>query len=178
MKKFLLITLAVVLFCSCSSSVKVLKPTGENARVTMRSSQIYNVELLAISDSLLYVSDGMTLAVANLSVVNSVFIPDYRINPALKLLASIPSLGFELLVTIGAFGAEYPVLGTAAIIAMVATIYAFAADDPKANFSSPAKKREIEKFRLYCRYPQNLSAEGWKQLLQYYHQDDFIRLTN
>lgn len=177
MKKSFIIMASVYLFCSCASRVNVLKPEGEKATLTLPNLAVLEIEILAISDSLLYVTNGKKIIIAHLSDVRSVHIHGYRVPRASKVLAAIPPVLFEGIVMLTALGVDQPVWGMIAMITIGGTIYGFTSGDPKVNFSFPLEINELEKLRLYCRYPQGLTNEQWKDLLQQLNQEDFYLLT-
>lgn len=178
MKKSGLILAAFLLLCSCAatSKVQVLKPEGEKIKLTLRDSRMYEFEILAVSDSLLYLSDGRKLSLAPLSDVQNIRVHWDSIDAGSKVLGAIPPLILEGIVMGAAFHTDQTGWGVASIAAMGVTIFGFATANPKVNFSFPLEKDKLTKLRLYCRYPQGLTDEQWKLLLQRYRQTDFILL--
>ena len=162
--------------CSCASSVHVLKPEGETATIELHNFQSHVGEILAVSDSVVYVRFFNKITVIDLSYVKKIFIHGYRISPGSKVAAAIPPLLLEGLVMSVAFSEDADAWGYLSMGAMVLTIYGFSTGDPQTSFSPPLKKNNIEKLKLYCRYPQGLTPEQWRELLSLNGQQDFNRL--
>jgi len=177
MKKSIILLASILLFCSCVSMVKVRKPLGDRATLKLRNLEKHKVELLAISDSLLYVTDDKEISIAHFSDIRNVYIHGYRVHPGLKVLTAIPALLLEATVMIVALDVGQNGWGLVSVIAMAGTIDGFATGDPKVYFSFPAKNEEIEKLKLYCRYPQGLTDEQWERMLQHFKQKEFVLLS-
>jgi len=174
---YLFLIYSIALFCSCTSSVHILKPQGESATFTFTNSSKYQVEMLAISDSTIFVKYENKICSVKLKDVNKIYIRGYRVSPSLKILTAIPLILIEGIVMFVAFDVEQHGWGVISGATMAGTIYGFETGDPKTKFSVPFNESEIEKLKLFCRYPQNLGSERWKILLQHFNQDDFLRLS-
>ena len=172
-----LILVSTFLFCSCASTVRVLKPEGETAKLTLRDFSKHQVEFLAISDSTVYVKERNRICAASLSDVNNIYISGYEINPGLKILSAIPPLCLEGIVMMVAFDVDQVGWGAISGLVMAVTFYAYVAGNPKVSFSPPLEEHELEELRLYSRFPQGLSDEQWKILLQQFNQEDFQSLS-
>jgi hypothetical protein len=170
-----------LLFCSCASSVDVLKPTGDQATVTLRDSTKHRVELLGVSDSVLYVVEGGAISSLRLSDVQNVYIHGYRISERQRTLGAIPVLLLQgiaaysaFVATEGSFGA-----GLFASGSLICTALGFAtgAGEPDISFSHPFDENRLQKLRLYSRYPQGLTVAQWSRLLAFHGQMDFVPTT-
>ena len=165
-------------FCACASTVNVLKPSGETATVTFRNSSKYQVEVLAISDSTIYVREESRIGTIRLSSVKKVRIHGYRTSPGLKTLSAIPALLIETIVLSAAKSVGQTGWVVISGLTIAGTVYAFSTGDPKVDFSAPLKESDVENLRLYCRYPQGLSDGQWSLLLKHHNQESFIDLSS
>jgi len=165
----------LILFCSCVSSVNVLKPNGETANLKLINSYIYECELLAVSDSSLFCKYQDKLYIVPFTNIQRVHICGYSLRPK-KIIAMVPLI----LIDIGMASAnsreneKIQKLCWAALVPI--TVFAFLYNEPEVNFSPIFDKNDLEKLKLYCQYPQGLTKGQWKQLLQYYSQEDFLKL--
>jgi len=174
---YLFLIYSIILLCSCASRVNILKPQGESATLTFTNSSKYQVEMLAILDSTIFVKYENKISDVQLRDVNKIYIHGYRVSPFLKILNAIPPILIEGIVMLVAFDVDQPLWGVISGATMAGTIYGFATGDPKTKFSAPFNESEIENLKLFCRYPQSLGNEHWKILLQHFNQDDFLRLS-
>ena len=129
-----------------------------------------------MTNSTIIVKHDGKIKEASLAEVIKIEIHDYRIDPASKILWAIPPVLLEGVIMLVAFDVEQPLWGLISGFAIAGTIYGFSTGDPKTTFVSPFTDGYLENLRLYCRYPQNLTDEGWKNLLEHFQQDDFIKL--
>lgn len=173
MRALSLFLLSVFLLSSCASRVDVLKPGGDTGAVFFKNSYKHKVEMLAVSESNLYLRDEDQIITVPLSDVKKIYIHDYRISPALKIFGSMPFLLVDFAVMGVAFSVDEPAWGVAAGLTMVGTVVLLFVEDPSVVFLAPFEKDELEKLRLYCRYPQGLNEEQWRKLLESFDQEDF-----
>ncbi|MCX5801400.1 MAG: hypothetical protein NTX17_08445 [Candidatus Eisenbacteria bacterium] len=170
-----------LLSCSCASEVDVLKPTGEQTTITLSDSTQHDVELLAVSDSALYVVEGETIGLARLSDIRRVYVQGYLIPRSDRALGAIPIVLFQGVVACLAFAEEIEGLGIGimATVPIILTLTAFAtgAGEPDVSFSSPFDESRLRKLRLYSRYPQGLTDGQWAGLLAFHHQTTFAPLV-
>jgi len=176
-KKALILILGIFLFSSCTyrSLVNVQKSQGESVSITISDNNAkYDGELLTVADSALFLVYDTKLLEISLSKIKSVFVHGFDLTNR-KFAVMIPLVLVDALMasTIEnsawavSFGALIPI-----------TIYTFITSGPKVSFSSPLDNGHIKKLNLYSRYPQGLSAEQWKKLLQFYAQEDFLKLSS
>ena len=176
MKIVYLVLSSMIIFCSCTSSVKVLKPEGENVSITL-ASYVYEGELLEINDSTFFFLHREELCKVPIHDILNVYVHGFSLQDA-KLWPTITLAILDVL----AFGAasesglleEDPlfaplVLGTPLLLLS----FAYFTGDPKVSFSPPLDENYIEKLKSYCRYPQGLNQEQRKMLLKHYNQENF-----
>ncbi len=176
-KKALILILSISLFASCTyrSLVNVQKPQGESVSITISDNNAkYDGELLTVADSALFLAYDAKLLKISLSKIKSVFVHGFDLTSQ-KIAVMIPLVLVDALMASElensawavSFGALMPI-----------TVYTFITSGPKVSFSSPLDNGHIKKLNLYSRYPQGLSAEQWKKLLQFYAQEDFLTLSS
>jgi hypothetical protein len=176
MKKTISMMLCVIIFCTCTSSVRVLKASGETAILTLNNDTQYVGELITVTDTTLFFNYLGTIFQVPFSEVKNVYVKGYSLKGqkvgATVLLMLIDGTIVVLGITSGnlwwsfAFGALIPL-----------TLITFRTSDPKVDFSPSLTDNDLEQLRLYCRYPQGLAQEQWEDLLSYYQQDDFKSLS-
>ena len=179
MKTCLQLLVILVLVCSCAiGTVKVTKPYGETAIITLRNTEKLKGELLAISDTLLYYYMPNKLYITRIVDIKKIFILEYTNRRSLKMCAIIPSLAIEGCVAVVAFSVDQSCWGYISIVTMVVTALSITGGNPQVDFELPVKENDegndMEKLRLYCRYPQGLSDKQWEELIYYSDQEGFI----
>jgi hypothetical protein len=174
MKNILILLFSIIIFFSCTSQVKVLKPEGEAITITLKNNFKYDGELLAVNDTVLFFGFQAKLYEIPLSNVSNVYVHDYSLRKQ-KILGSTPSF---ICWTIPFF--VEPNIWKGVWIQMVLmealTVHSCYTGDPKVSFSPPLNNKDFYKLQLYCRYSKGLVPEKWKQLLQYCEQEEFLRL--
>jgi len=168
--KFILI-ISSILFLSCVSQVNVLKPEGETVRLELKNNLKCDGELLAINDTALFLGSRAKLYEVPLSNVENVYVRGYSLRKS-KMLWSIPPMLFYGIPFFKGIKEAWLMAGSFEAL----TILSWFIGDPKVSFSPPLKNKDFDKLQLYCRYSQGLSVEKWRQLLQYYEQEEFLRL--
>lgn len=172
MKKYLFILLCIVLILSCTSSVKFLKPHGENISIKFIDGGKLKGELLALDDDMLFCeSDGLLYKIKEENV-SKIYVADYSLKNK-KIITMLPPMLVCGMFAIIGFTGDDPehkvILGIAALL----PIPTFFFGDPKVDFSTPFEGDDLEKLKLYSRYPQGLTEEQWEQVLKYCDQDTF-----
>jgi len=168
--KFILIFSSILFLC-CGSQVNVLKPEGETVRLKLKNNLKYDGELFAVNDTALFLGSQAKLYEVPLSNVENVYVHGYSLRKK-KMLGSIaPMLFCAIPFWEGIKEAWLPAASLEAL-----TILSWFTGDPKVSFSPPLKNKDFEKLHLYCRYSQGLTHENWRQLLQYYGQEEFLKL--
>jgi hypothetical protein len=179
-KTALTIMFVCLLSCSCASQVDVLKPSGEQATVTLCDMTKHKVELLVVSDSVLHVVEGGRISFVNLSDVQNVYVHGYRISGPQMMLGAIPVLFLEGMVAYLTFSEGwFQWCGLFSVILIPLTIHSYAkgAGEPEVSFSSPFDETEVRKLKLYVRYPQGLTDQQRNRLLRFHGQADLAPLT-
>lgn len=174
MRRILILLLSITLFFSCTSQVKVLKPVGETVTLKLKNNHNYDGELLAVNDTALYFGSQAKLYEVPLSNISNVYVHDYSLRKQ-KLLGSTPSFiiwALPMFVEPNFWKGVW--LQTVLVEGL--TIHSCLVGDPKVSFSPPLNNKDFDKLQLYCRYSQGLTQEKWRQLLQYYEQEEFLRL--
>lgn len=175
MKTCLQLLVILVLFCSCAiGTVKVTKPYGETAIITLQNTEKLKGELLAISDTLLYYYMPNKLYITRIVDIKEIFILEYTNRQSLKVGALLPSLPIEGCVAAVAFDVNQPTWGLISLLTMAVTVLSITGGNPQVDFERPIKESDMEKLRLYCRYPQGLTDKQWEELMNYIVQEGFI----
>lgn len=182
MKRSLVLIVAAAFLCTCVRKAIVDQPKmwGDEVTLNFRNWTMHDVELLAISGDSLYCLDNVSyeIAVVQFSDLRSVYIHDYTIRPELRAVAATPSVLTELITLYALLaGQEHGLVTGLVMLATAGTIYGFSTTTPKVRYQFPIREKHIEKLKLYCRYPQGLTDEQWKELLGYHNQEDFVPLT-
>jgi len=175
-----------LLLCSCASSLDTRRPFGDTMRITLRDSTVHVAEAVAVTDSLLCVSTaGKQICVSRLSEIQNVYVHGYKVNRASSsfwssaFLVGGVCLGLSIVLVedegIHDFDARYVFAGLDLIAALAAGL-SFSAPEPDVVFSELSDPRQLERFKLHCRYPQGLTAEQWTLLLRSRGQADFVSL--
>lgn len=181
MKRLSMLTMSAVLICSCAH-IKPQNPssgTGDQALVILSSKISYSVELLAISDEELFVLWNQIVCVTALSDVQSISIQAYRrttLSGFGKFLLGVPTVGLEFLVFMAGWDTGYPEWSIIAVAGMACTVYGLSGGMPRVNYQAPVSSDDRANIRLYCRYPQDLTAPQWQELLDQFSQEALIEL--
>ncbi|GEM_PF-3531865 len=181
MKRSLMLALSAGLICSCAHIIPVNpdSSTGETARIVLTGNIQYTVELLAINDVELFVLLNQAVCAAPLSDVRSVSIQAYRrtgLSGLGRFLLGVPTVSLELAVIEAGIQTGYPVWSVIAVVGMAGTIYGLSTGMPPVDFEHPIVNGDRAEIGLYCRYPQGLTAEQWRQLLDHLGQEEFVEL--
>jgi hypothetical protein len=166
----LALALMVLGICACVNRVNVLKPTGEAASLNLANGAILHGELWSVSDSVLVFESACQILTVPLAEVRRVRVEGYDLRkerkwamlPPLVVYSAGLVLGVALIVGGYDWLAGELVLFSGAMIP--ATLCSFQTGDPKTDFRSPLKSKDIAALRLYCRYPQGLTEEQLAQL--------------
>lgn len=177
MRKTFFAIFGTMIFCSCTSPVNVLKPFGESASLRHIDAR-YRGELIAVNDSMLVLEYNAKLYAVPLSEAKHVYIHDY----SLKNIKTVPMVlvtGINIVLLGHEIASEDG--GPPGIIIFGLLTYlganSISSGDPKVDFSPPLGEKDLKKLKLYSRYPQGLTQQQWRELLQHYGQKDFQRLT-
>jgi len=174
MKSILILLSGIIIFFSCTSQVKILKPKGETATLLLKNNLKYDGELFAVNDTVLVFESQAKLYKVALSNVSNLYIHDFSLRKQ-KLKGSIPSF-IVWAIPIFAEPNFWKGVWVQTVVAEALTIHSCFTGDPKVSFSPPLNNKDFDKLHLYCRYSYGLNNEKWRQLLQYYKQEEFLRL--
>lgn len=173
MRVFLL--LAVTLLCvSCTARLQSRAPRGETAKVTFLNEegkkQAAIVELLSVNDSLLFFRNDGGYVQMPMDKVTRINITAYNTYKALRFVSILPTLAAGVILyannkpeNLTALPRVLVMLGFGSLV----TIVYFTA--PHTTYRPPLTQKRLERLQLYCRYPQGLTAEQWRQLRQTPH---------
>jgi len=137
---------------------------------------IYKGELLALNDSVLYFnSDGKYYKLKH-SDLHNVFVHGYSLRKTKMATLAPPLLIAGYLIIDADFEPnEDPQSRIIIGLSILSTIAAFFIGDPEVDFTVPFEYNDIERLKLFSRYPQGLTQEQWQQVLQHRKQNTFIR---
>ncbi len=174
MRTIFIVLISINVFFSCTSQVKVLKPEGETVTLEFKNTLKYDGELFAVNDTTLFLGFQTKLYKTPLSNISNVYVHDYSLRKQ-KLVGSTPSFIVWAL-PIFLEPNFWKGVWVQTVLMEALTIHSCYVGDPKVSFTHPFNKKDFDKLQLYCRYSQGLSHERWKQLLQYYKQEEFLML--
>jgi|GEM_PF-1354865 len=168
--------LAMLLLSGCISSVKVMKTAGDDAVVILKKIHSYNAELITVSDSAIFYEHQGKIHYTTYADLKLVLIKGYSPN-------LYPIIGFFIipdLIAGRAFisddEASLRQIGMMALFHAGLTTAILIIQSDKDTFSPATSLKEREQLKLYCRYPQGLTDEQWKELLRIDGQEGFLRL--
>jgi hypothetical protein len=172
---FLLVILAISA-CIAPITTESLKPEGDQATINVKNSGNQTVELLAISDSNLYVLNKNKIHLISINDLRRIQIYGYDVETGTKIMGALPALALETIILLVAISEEQSTWAGIAALSMVGTTALWVAGGPKQNYTAPFSQSDIKQLQLYCRYPQGLPENRWAELLQFHHQDEFYSL--
>lgn len=172
MKKYLIILFCIVFIFACTSSVNFLKPQGEKISIRFADGQNITGELLTIHDSVIFTeSDGLMYKIQREKISN-IYVFDYSLQKE-KIITLIPTILISSWLAIKGFHGDNRdqrlLLGVSASLQIASIFFG----DPKVNFSHPFNDKNLDKLKLYCRYPQGLTEKQWIEVLSYNKQENF-----
>jgi len=176
---------------SCGAPSPMLKGTGETATVALQNGVNYEVEIIAVQDSmLLCIGDGAPAA-APASVaarrimgvrpekVASLTVAGFRNNRwviGVVVFQLLPAVGIA--VAAGSANVEDPLaVGLVCAIPAALTALAFAGSgEPTPSFDGPLSRQDLEAIRMYARFPGELTPAQVEDLLHSYNQKEITEL--
>ena len=170
----LVIIIFFVLLFSCTSSIQVLKPTGDLAIVTLETGSELKAELLSVKDESVIVEYDNNIYKLSLSEIHKLFIQGYSLLHKKALLLGTLSI-LDIYFIYDNPNSAMKVIYGLLIMGKLACILG---GDLEIVFTSPIFWRDLDNIRIHCRYPQGLDTEQWNQLLQLYGQTDFLNLAD
>jgi len=181
--------LALWLSVSCGPSIRNMKSTGDPAHILLQDEQLLKGELLAVSDSALYIYvqpasshrqnvSGGGIFQVNLGDLKSVKVKGYSNKKwigAVLVFQVVPII----LLGIAASSEDADAGSGMAILSLpvlLTTLLFVASTPPEPGARSPVSPAELEKLRKYARFPQGLTPSQLEVLLAANHQEAVRRL--
>jgi hypothetical protein len=168
---------ALALAClSCTATLNRQQPWGEKVRVTSNRNlmEYRDVELLAVNDSMIYYDEKGLITCQKWDQVWSVRVLAYGSQQVVRWLCWLPTLALGI---VWFADASHP--GNQGEAVAAATLTAFTGmimymTGPHASFGSPPSVGDLERLRLFARYPQGLTDAQWRELLGVRGQKEFL----
>jgi hypothetical protein len=96
--------------------------------------------------------------------IKRIRIPGYGVDPGARVAAAIPSVIMQTIIYFVAKAEKVDSWVLITSISIPTTIILYALSGRETKFTSPLLKDDLEKLRLYCRYPQELDNEDWQAI--------------
>jgi hypothetical protein len=160
---------------SCKSSVNVLKSQGENASIQLTDGQNLKGELLMIDNEVIFNGSDGTLYQINNKKIRNIHIFDYSLQKE-KIISLMPLVLINSIIAVAGFKGDDSEHKIAIVILSILPIPTFFFGDPKVDFNPPFKDKDLNKLKLYCRYPKGLTDEQRDEILRYHNQDTFVMI--
>lgn len=195
-KKFSLLLLTFILYsCSNSHNASFRNYYGEVAEITFNQKKIIEqkvkeenekyvylkkenlilVELLNIKDSNLivrYIDNKLNqnIVIIGFDIINTLHLVDMDIESSKKTEGLIWCLAWDVISMIILKEVAFFQVFYGGLIPL--TILAFINSGSEFQYKLPFTDTDIERLKLYCRYPMGLSPEQLENLLKYYNQKE------
>ena len=176
-----------LLIYDCGSGEYVVSPKGDKVDIILKKGNQLNVELLLISDtSVVYAStsanphDQTNLFYSLHSDIKSISVKGYDGSgwvTSVMLFQVLPSILFAIAAATYSQSSEGLVAGTIFLFPAIITTVLFASSEgetPEWNDQSPVE--DLNKLKIYSRYPVGLNEEQLKLLLSRYSQKQIKKL--
>ena len=172
-KNLWIIIFICLLFASCTSTVQNISPSGGDAWVENSYYDIVTGEILAVDDSCVYHVYEEAVYRVPLSKISKIYIRGYS-QLSEKYLSVTPLILMETAFIFSSGSSEWDdKVKKYTLISEVLTIGSLLIGNPEVNFKPPLTDKQMEKLKLYCRYPQGLDDLQWNEVLLYYGQTEF-----
>lgn len=164
--------------CSCTPSGYLASEYGDEAGITMKMNRELKAELLAVTDTMIYVlKDKTIIAISNknLKEINfKKYEDDYSWVMGVVLYEVLPSV----LLTSLASGMDSQAGTTFAIsiIPAVVTTTLFLFTSAKSSFYNFKDVSDVFELKKFSRYPGGITERQMQSLLNFYGQDGCIYL--
>jgi hypothetical protein len=171
--KFANLILSLILITSCypPKNPSNIEPGGDFAQITSKGNNIYQGELIAVRDSIIYMMSQNKFRPIKITDIENVEIPGYSSKPGQIIGAAIPSLLLQGTILMVAIDVGETTWATIAGASMLLTIGLYATTGSPVSYSAPILEDDINQIRLYCRYPQDLDIQQWNQIVKVnYHK--------
>jgi hypothetical protein len=172
----ILLFLPLLAACEANSYDALLKPTGEQCRVSMNGGRFgFEAELLAMDDSALYLLRDRAVLRAPLAAVSSIEVPSFAPSHNKAAWNSMPGallLGLSANFLYG--NNAQPTFGTVlAVVGIYELVVAFLTSS-QYSFSMPFSPDEKQRLKLLSRYQAGLTNAQWRTLLARHRQERFF----
>jgi hypothetical protein len=178
MKEIMVFCIIASIFISCSSSKYVAKYNGDNVEITTISGTQITAELIALSNDeiILFFKKnqyefGQLLSIKNIAV-KSIVVKGYS-DKSWK--STVLMTQFMPAAIIGVSAAVYSEslkglgIGTILLIPGVLTYIIYDSSSPEPpQWSNDLPIAQINKFRIYARMPEGITAEQLSELIKFY----------
>lgn len=171
----IILLLLSCLLCSCTSSVEVMKPLGDECWVRMTDGGEFTGELLEADTAQVIILTGRRVVKADLKDVQHIYIRKYSLEKE-KVAGFVPGIILDVIIGVS-LSSWSPEAGLIFFGHGVLSIIAIKISNPKVSFRKPFKSDEIEHLKLYARYPQGLTAERWEYILRTYGMSYFEEVS-
>lgn len=162
-----------LLLTSCTSSVQKIGPLGGDAWVENSYYDVVTGEILAVDDSCVYYIYEESVYKAPLTKTRKIYIRGYSLLSE-KLISVTPLMLFNTAIILSEGTSEYNgILRAFPLFSAIVTVISIVIGNPEVEFKPPLTDRQLEKLKLYCRYPQGLDHLQWNEVLMSYGQMDF-----
>ncbi len=164
-----------LLLAGCFSWVNVNKPQGDSAGLELVNGPVGPVELLAVDDTCLYFLQSTLLCRTRLADVARVSVQGYSLRRP-RIGSAVALVGYGGLITAAVATSAGVVAILPAAWTALTVHFALTGDGSlRTEFRPQFEPRDVEQLRLYCRYPQELTQDQWRELFRYRGQTDFLR---
>lgn len=176
-RNYIIILAFVSVLYSCQASEYVPSPNGDNAELTLKGNRILNGELLAVTDTMIFiVKDKSILGIESRSL-KQIYFKKYKDNTwitGVALMEVLPALTLTLLV--GSHEGDMATTFAVTLIPAVLSTTLFLTSAPKTTYDGIADKSETDELRKFARYPGGVTQRQLNELLEFYGQDGVIYL--
>jgi len=163
--------LIIISLTSCTSTVNIMKPLGEDCLVKTDDRRETAGELLTADSTEVILLRDRKLIKVELDDIYEIYVRKFSLQKE-KTAGFVPAIIIDLMVGIPLMrhstGAGAIFLGHAAL-----SVAAIKLSNPQVSFKQPFSADKLKQLKLYARYPQGLSSEQWEELLSFYTQDNF-----
>jgi len=172
--QIILILTVIMFLSSCTSSIQVLKPQGDSVHLTLENRSQLKAELLSVRDRSIIIGYDNSIYELPLRDIHRVHVEGYSLlHKKVLLLGPLSILDIYILYS-------NPNTTMKVIFGLLAMgkLASVLAGDLDVVFTKPIFWRDLDKLRLYSRFPDDLNPEAWDQLLQQHGQSEFLKITS
>ncbi len=163
--------LSTAILMSCSSSVKMAKPEGDQAQIRLKAGGQFRGELLAVvkNEAVIFLCSQKVYKIY-FDKISKIIVEGYTLLHKKGLI--LMPLSFIDLSLI--FSNQYNALRYVGGVLAALKYNCIVGGDPPIVFAPPIYWRELDNLKLYCRYPRDLEPKQWESLLRFHGQDAFL----